>query len=130
MYSSRERFGTIIIKFNSQNTSDPTLSYINKIGNINAYIYKSATSTWDLYIQKSEGYDSIDIVGFSKGDYMNSTSVTWQSSTVTSLPTGYTEASIATIDIISTRANQDSDGKQINSTYVKKGMTWNDLEGV
>ncbi len=126
----RERFGTIIIKFNSQNTSDPTLSYINKIGNINAYIYKSATSTWDLYIQKSEGYDSIDIVGFSKGDYMNSTSVTWQSSTVTSLPTGYTEASIATIDIISTRANQDSDGKQINSTYVKKGMTWNDLEGV
>ncbi|MFW2500400.1 hypothetical protein [Clostridium diolis] len=126
----RERFGTIIIKFNSQNTSDPTLSYINKIGNINAYIYKSATSTWDLYIQKSEGYDSIDIVGFSKGDYMNSTSVTWQSSTVTSIPTGYTEASIATIDIISARANQDSDGKQINSTYVKKGMTWNDLEGV
>ncbi|MDG5852507.1 hypothetical protein [Clostridium beijerinckii] len=29
-----------------------------------------------------------------------------------------------------TKATQDSDGKQINSTYVKKGMTWNDLEGV
>ncbi|MBN7575402.1 hypothetical protein C1H57_08285 [Clostridium sp. 2-1] len=126
----RERFGTIIIKFNSQNTSDPTLAYINKIGNINAYIYKSATSTWDLYIQKSEGYDSIDIVGFGKGDYMNSTSVTWQSLTVTSLPAGYIEATIATIDIISTRANQDSDGKSINTTYVKKKCTWNDLKGV
>ncbi|OOM19349.1 hypothetical protein CLOBE_53700 [Clostridium beijerinckii] len=126
----RERFGTIIIKFNSQNTSDPTLGYINKIGSINAYIYKSSTSTWDLYIQKSEGYDSIDIVGFSKGDYMNSTSVTWQSSTVTSLPSGYIEATIATIDIISTRANQDSDGKPINTTYVKKKCTWNDLKGV
>lgn len=29
-----------------------------------------------------------------------------------------------------TKATQDSDGKQINTTYVKKGMTWNDLEGV
>lgn len=126
----RERYGKLIIKFNSQNTSDPTLHYINKIGNIFAYIVKSTTSTWDIYIQKSEAYDSIDIVGFSKGDYMNSTSVTWQSSTATSLPTGYIEATIATIDIWSTKATQDSDGKQINTTYVKKGMTWNDLEGV
>lgn len=29
-----------------------------------------------------------------------------------------------------TKATQDSDGKQINTTYVKKGMTWNELEGV
>ncbi|WP_243156831.1 pyocin knob domain-containing protein [Clostridium beijerinckii] len=29
-----------------------------------------------------------------------------------------------------TRANQDSDGKQINTTYVKKNCTWNDLKGV
>lgn len=29
-----------------------------------------------------------------------------------------------------TKATQDSDGKQINTTYVKKGMTWNQLEGV
>ena len=29
-----------------------------------------------------------------------------------------------------TKATQDSDGKQINTTYVKKSMTWNELEGV
>lgn len=29
-----------------------------------------------------------------------------------------------------TKATQDSDGNQINTTYVKKGMTWNQLEGV
>ncbi|NFO40772.1 hypothetical protein FDB42_11835 [Clostridium botulinum] len=128
----RERFGTIIIKFNSQNSSDPTLAYINKIGSsgFNAYICKSATSTWDLYLQKSEGYDSIDIVGFSKGDYMSSTLITWQSSTVTSLPGGYTTASVGYLDIAVTKANQDGNGNDITSTYVKKGMTWNDLEGI
>ncbi|NRT76290.1 hypothetical protein [Clostridium beijerinckii] len=126
----RDRYGQIIIKFNSMNSSDPTLAYINKIGNIGVYIVKSTTSTWDLYIQKSEAYDSIDIVGFSKGDYMTGTSITWKSSTITALPSGYIEATIASIDMLSTRAIQDSDGKQINSTYVKKGMTWNDLEGV
>lgn len=28
------------------------------------------------------------------------------------------------------KATRDSEGNIINSTYVKKGMTWNDLEGV
>lgn len=128
----RERFGTIIIKFNSQNSSDPTLAYINKIGSseFNAYICKSGISTWDLYLQKSEGYDSIDIIGFSKGDYMSSTLITWQSNTVTSLPSGCATASGGFLDMAVTKATQDSDGKQINTTYIKKGMTWNELEGV
>lgn len=128
----RERFGTIVIKFNSQNTVDPTLAYINKIGSseFNAYICKSGISTWNLYLQKSEGYDSIDIVGFNKGDYMSSTVITWQSSTVASLPSGCITASVGFLDMAVTKATQDSDGKQINTTYIKKGMTWNELEGV
>lgn len=32
--------------------------------------------------------------------------------------------------LLAIKATQDSDGKQINTTYVKKAMTWNDLEGV
>lgn len=126
----RERYGMITVKFNSVNSADPTLSYISKLGNINAYIVKAMASTWNLYIQKSEAYDSIDILELNKGDYMSSTNITWVNTTVTSLPTGYVQASTTFMDLNVTKATQDSDGKQINTTYIKKGTTWNELEGI
>lgn len=90
--AQRGRSGSIFVRFNSTNGTDPTLNTIRKTGNINAYIYKSATSTWDLYVQKSESYDNLEVTEFHKGSYMNNVSVTWQNATVSSLPSGYTTA--------------------------------------
>ena len=94
--SQRNRFGEIILQFNNVNSNDPTLSTFVTKGTIKAYIVKSATSTWDLYIEKSGSYDSIAILDMRKGGYMMNVSITWKDSTVTSLPTGYKTAELQT----------------------------------
>lgn len=89
----RGRSGNIILGFSSANSKDPSLSIFAKTGTINAYIVKTTTSIWNLYIQKSEGYDNIEIVELSKGAYMNDVTISWVNSTVASVPAGYTAAS-------------------------------------
>ena len=122
-------YGMLVILFRSVNGIDPDLQNIHKIGNINAYIYKSDTSTWELYLQKVEAYDCIDIIGFNKGEYMSGTAVTWTNETIAELPSGSIQAITEYLNVNVAKATQDSDGKQINTTYVKKGMTWAELEG-
>lgn len=126
----RARFGTVIIEFKNSNTNDPELRRFTKIGELEAYLYKSATSTWELYIKMTEQYDCIDIMEFNKGEYMNLVDVTWTADTVTDLPTGYIKADRAYMDMTVERSVRDTDGNQINTTYVKKGTTWNELEGI
>lgn len=46
------------ICFKPSSDTDPPLSYIRKTGNSNWYIIKSATSTWDLYVKKTEDHDA------------------------------------------------------------------------
>lgn len=89
----RGRSGNIVLGFSNSNSKDPSLSIFAKTGSINAYIVKTTTSIWDLYIQKTEGYDNIEIVEFNKGAYMNDVTVSWVNSTVASVPAGYTTAS-------------------------------------
>ena len=67
---------------------------------------------------------------FNKGEYMNLVDVTWTADTVTDLPTGYIKADRAYMDMTVERSVRDTDGNQINTTYVKKGTTWNELEGI
>ena len=124
----RNRYGSIILQFQSANSHDPDLSYIQKRGNIEAYIVKSSTGVWDLYVQKSEGYDVIEVIDIGKGEYMTLTTIEWKNVTVTTLPTGYITAGKQYIDMSVAKAEQDSDGNKINTTYVKKGTTWDDLE--
>ena len=126
----RARFGTVIIEFKNSNTNDPELRRFTKIGELEAYLYKSATSTWELYIKMTEQYDCIDIMEFNKGEYMNVVDVTWTTDTLESLPTGYVTAVRQYMDMSVTQSARDSEGNQINTTYVKKGMTWNELEGI
>ncbi|MZI79369.1 hypothetical protein GT646_00785 [Clostridium butyricum] len=126
----RARFGTVIIEFKNANTNDPELRRFTKIGEVEAYLYKSATSTWELYVKMTEQYDCIDIMEFNKGEYMNLVDVTWTTDTLESLPTGYVTAVRQYMDMSVTQSARDSEGNQINTTYVKKGTTWNELEGI
>ena len=77
------------ICFAPLNTEDPYLYYIRKTGNPSWYIIKSDTSTWDVYIKKSEAWDRIRVT-----DYINhvNITVTWKCENA-SLPSGTTAAS-------------------------------------
>lgn len=76
------------IKFTSANNTDPTLQSIRKTGTPEWRIVKTATSTWDVYVKKSEAYDAITVVGFTKGTVP---SVTWKCANA-DLPSGTTLA--------------------------------------
>ena len=103
----------IILRFASVNSKDPTLAtfkvYMDTPGNAitTPSVYLSQTSTetatdgatWDLYIKKLDGYDSIDILSFDFGHYTAGRfEWTWYAdgTQVSEQPTGGSGASIVT----------------------------------
>lgn len=102
----------IVIRFTNANSKDPTLStfklYMDTPGTspplTSVYLNKTSTdatngSTWDLYIKKLDGYDSIDILSFDFGRYSASRfEWTWYSdgTEVSEQPTGGNLASVVT----------------------------------
>jgi len=68
---------TIAIGFVNGNTTDPALNYIRAFGYTNAvWIRKSTTSTWQIFIQKSESYDNIGITELFRTSYDTGISIT------------------------------------------------------
>lgn len=56
------------------------------------YAVNSSSGVFDIYIKKTENYDSIVLYNYYKGNYMSTTSITFSDTLVTSLPTGYVTA--------------------------------------
>lgn len=83
---------TVWIAFQNDAGTDPVLNFIKKTGDANFYIVKLATSTWQLYVQKSESYDNLSVTDFQVGSYASKITVTWETTQVSTLPTGYTTA--------------------------------------
>lgn len=84
----------VIVKFTNVNDTDPTIDTFGFVGSChNVYINKADTSTWDLYVQKAESWDSISVVGLEFPE--NSSSgiklqwTTGQISSMSSLTGGY-----------------------------------------
>lgn len=106
----RSRYGQIFLQFAGGNTKDPNIGTFVKNGNITVYMNKAATSTWDLYIAKSEAYDNIEISHLGKGAYSNGVNIEWKNSTVANVPSSAKAATQQTmaVDIsgIASRANQ------------------------
>ncbi|APF23401.1 hypothetical protein [Clostridium butyricum] len=115
----RGRYGTVIFQFDNSSSTDPALIKFVKRGNIEAYMVKVSESVRDLYIKKSEGYDVIDIISMGKGEYMTYLNIDWKGTTVSALPTGYITATREYMDMSVAQSALDSDGNQINTTYVK-----------
>ena len=91
------------IRFKNPNSTDPDIESFFLAGDVfnltkkpSAYIIKSATSTWDLYIQKLDNYDDLVITGFDVGAYFTSRMTwTWKNEQVDeSAITGGTEATL------------------------------------
>lgn len=85
----------LVIRFNSSDGTDPGLALFKTDGSSqNAYLHKAATSTWDLYIKKSEAYDTIDVLSYYAGSYARARmTMTWTNEMVTSLPSDYSTVS-------------------------------------
>lgn len=119
----RGREGSLTIRFASNNSTDPALNKFLKTGNINANIVKNSAGVWDLYIQKSEGYDQIDIVELSRGNY-TAISVEWINTNASSLPSGFVEATPE--DVYSTSEHEIGtwyDGKKIYRKVLNMTLT-------
>lgn len=113
----------LYVHFTSQNNTDPTLRGFRYVGqdSIRAYIYKSATSTWDIYIQKTEAYDGISVTSMHIPYYMRSkVTLTWVGNKlVTTVPSGATQASLTGTIYRAQMAVGDNDGNDIRTTYLK-----------
>ena len=83
-----KQISTLEIQFTNINNSDPNLYRFYRTGEIEAYMHKTGTGIWDLYITKAESYDNIDILDFRKGSYMNGFTVTWTNIQASSVPSG------------------------------------------
>lgn len=84
----------IVVKFYSANSTDPTLETFSVFGaTADVWIYKSATSTWELCVQKSTSYDRVDVTEYHNPTY-NDINVTWQKDMVSTLPDGAIQATV------------------------------------
>ena len=103
-----DRSTRVSLLFNGGSGNDPSLKSLTKVGPHNVYIHKSATSTWDIYVQTKTVYEMVVLSNLTYGcqfvDKAN-TFITYSNSYVASLPTGYTEATLANVDMISNYTN-------------------------
>lgn len=123
---------TVWITFVNSSTSDPNLARFAKSGTANFYILKVTTGTWNLYVQKTEGYDQFSVTEYEKTAYMSATTVTWKNSCVTSLPSNCTTAK-QTVSTAEWCYNNDitwfNGGNIYAGTVTADKITANNIEG-
>lgn len=85
----------LYITFSSVNSADPSLSKFLFTGagsSTDFYMYKKSTSTWNLYIRKTEGYDNIAIAEYATNFSYMGDRITWTNVQASSVPSGATAA--------------------------------------
>ena len=127
------------IRSDSTSISCRTLKWLTRIGfNESNYIVVINGMKWTLYAYQTcprYGRIAFEILSMSS---INNKNIGW-TLTFKDNNTKEANAPVATVKssdgatvnyaTSATKAVQDSDGRQINTTYVKKNMTWNQLEG-
>lgn len=87
----------LYLTFANENNTDPAIrdlkiDSLNGISSFEAFAYKTNTSTWDIYVKKSEAYDNISIKT-SLPNYMNDrTVISYEDDLISSIPSGATIA--------------------------------------
>lgn len=114
---------TVSITFSSTDNYDPGISQIYKYGTHNRYdIYyvKSATSTWDFYIQKNEPYGWIDV--YSVHQPQDGITITYPNTQVPTLPSGYQGVGLGGEIYYANRVKDVGNGNEIGFNYSTSGM--------
>lgn len=92
----------LYIEWANVSSTDPDLSsfvFVHPTSTTcTAFMHKSATSTWDLYIQKAEKNDSISIIDCKKPGHMSDVTISWVDEHASSLPSGYVAATRMGVD--------------------------------
>ena len=138
---SNYNVGILQLQIRSDNSSIScrTLKWLTRMGfNVNHYVVVINGMKWTLYAyQPCSRYGRIafEILSMSSIDNKNiSWALTFKDNNVkeTTEPVATVKSSDgATVDYAAraTKAASDVDGNRIDTTYVKKGMTWAELEG-
>ena len=106
----------VCVKFNREMNTNPSLGSFTYYGaNYNAYIHRSSTSNWDVYIGRSEDGDVISVSRLIN-NFENGPNVIWKDERVASVPSGSTAA---TFYLPASSSITDHAGQTINSTYIK-----------
>lgn len=81
-----------MVTFNSTNGTDPGLARFTKTGSPLWYILRGAAGTWDIYINKTESWDSITVTDYFNGYAdTNGIVITWKCINANAVA-GWTEA--------------------------------------
>lgn len=128
----------LYVRFKNINGTDPELNcfLIDNPAEYKVAIIKSDTSTWDIYMQKSERYSTCFVCGMSNTNYADTTQITFPDTLVSTLPEGVIEPTVITWD---KAKNADTvDGKHfsdiqglinakqnIRNGVVGEGVDWN-----
>ncbi len=68
----------LFIFFANLNGTDPALGSFTYAGKIkSAYINRTAAGVWDVYVEKTETYDTVGVVDFKSPPYMSGLTVAW-----------------------------------------------------
>lgn len=88
----------LYVKFESDSGSDPQLNsfLIDKTAPYKVAIVKSGTSTWDIYMQKSQSYGSCIVCSMSNTNYADAVQITFPDTLVSALPAGTIEPTVMT----------------------------------
>ena len=81
------------ISFVSASGTDPDLQFWVFGGCVDVFANKSETSKWDIYIQKTEAYDRIDVFDYNIGIYMQQRiTLSWSDEFASALPSSHITA--------------------------------------
>ena len=123
----RKESSTLYIQFANVDSSDPDLYNFTYTGpDHECWLYKASTSTWHLYVKKSENYGNINILRYEKAAYNSSIAVSWTNVGATAVPSGSIRATIGGQVKYAVNANvatYDTSNQPITS-YIKE-FTYN-----
>lgn len=114
------------ILFDSINTTDPNLNKFTYFGHcIGAFIVKASTSTWDVYVKKSEAWDSVGFIYWSCKNTNIALNVVGSSEST--VPNGYTKAinyeanTMFPVGAVYLTYNDNNPGNFLGGTWVRFG---------
>lgn len=83
----------LTIRFENANTNDPALSTFTVLGSTKAYMVKTGTGIWGLYVEKTNDSDWVEVVDFLFPQGLDGyVQFEWTDIRASSLPSGYIQA--------------------------------------
>lgn len=121
----------LMLNFSSESSTDPSTPYfyIDNLagasgGNISAFVYKTGTSTWDVYVQKASSSDYIN-VRTTVPRYMQSrVNITYSNSQLSSVPSGATMATKGTANSIRVKSRTQMNGISTSTSANETMRYW------